>query len=245
MVMKSVSQTSSWVLIPAVVGTLFTVLFATCPAQATTIYSGSSFQVEVTSPVPVGTTALNLVAFELKAIGLAGVKPNSFDSANEGSGGSGITTTGSLLHQVWEFGSVQTPTETLNVADSIPMDLDTHFLLEDSDLLTLSDPDEEVPDGAGLVLYPAPLEHEHAGFRHELTGTFVLKPGLEDTEWNFAQIVVPVGTEVFFDFSVAADGVAAERINTSFTAVPEPGTLLLGVAGAVMMLFSTRRREAR
>jgi Dockerin type I domain len=181
-------------------------------AIARSIYVGTNIDVVASNPVPVG---LALEAFTLTAEGLNGAIPNTFDSTNSGQGGTGITTVGDNLAQVWEFNASPTPTNTLIVPGDIPQQIDTHFLVDSGAIFSAVAPQEN-----RLVANPA--ENAYAGFGNALWGTFAL-PSQAAANWDFAYIVVPLNTTVNFDFQLAAPGFPAESINTSWTLSFPPG----------------------
>lgn len=221
--MKSVWRTRFLVAAFAIIGQMV----STGIAQATVISVGTNFDIEVSTPIEVGITPLWAVT--LTAVGKNGALPNTFDSDKSGAGGTGITTVGDLLHQVWEYGTIATPTLTL-LGDPTPIsqEVDTHFLVETADIATMSPPAENKPT-------PYTVEDSRGGFGNSLTGTFSLL-AVEQPRWDFAYFVVPAGTEVFFDFEIGANGFDSETVGGSFV-VPEPSTLLLLVLGALGLLY--------
>jgi hypothetical protein len=181
-------------------------------AQGITLYTGTNIDLVASNPVPVG---LKLEAFTLSAVGMNGAIPNTFDSSNSGQGGTGITTVGNNLAQVWEFNAVPTPTSNLDNPGDIPQDIDTHFLVNSTQIFSVVAPQEN-------RLVPNPSENPDAGFGNALWGTFALSSQSSST-WNFAYVVVPLNTTVQFDFQLAAPGFPAESINTSWTLTFPPG----------------------
>ena len=181
-------------------------------AVAKTLYVGTNIGLVASNPVPVGQA---LEAFTLSAVGSNGAVPSTFDSSNSGQGGTGITTVGNNLAQVWEFNSVPTPTQNLNMPGDIPQDIDTHFLVDSNQIFSVVAPQEN-------RIVPNPSEHPYAGFGNALWGTFSL-PSQSSSTWSFAYIVVPLNTTVQFDFQLAAPGFPAESVNTSWTLTFPPG----------------------
>ena len=150
-------------------------------------------------------------------MGKNGAQPRVFDSTKSGQGGTGITTAGNLLHQVWEGGFVPTPTANLVVPGSIPQSIDTHFLVNTASLFITQLPAENRP----LL---APSLHPFAGYGSFLTGAFALV-GPANPTWNFAYIVVPAGTTVHFDFELGAAGFSSETVTAALAVVFAPGDL--------------------
>ena len=66
------------------------------------------------------------------------------------------------------------------------------------------------------------MENAWAGFGNALSGIFSLSSQSAAT-WDFAYVVVPLGSTVDFDFQIAAAGFAAESIDTTWTLTFPPG----------------------
>jgi hypothetical protein len=181
-----------------------------CPTAAFAqwaLYDGTNINLVASNPVPVG---LALEAFTLTADGLNGAVPNTFDSSNSGQGGTGITTVGTNLAQVWEFnGLVPTPTQNLVIPGDIPQNIDTHFLVNSNSIFSVVAPQEN-------LLVANPTENPAAGFGNALWGTFAV-PSQAATNWDFAYVVVPLNTTVNFDFQLAAPGFPVESVNVAWT----------------------------
>ncbi len=204
-------------------------------AQAEVVYSGTNFRIEESMPTDLGT---GLEAVTLTAIGqdpVSPYNPNGFDS---GTGSNvGIWTASNALHQLWEFGVISTPTLTLSYSGSIDQNLDTHFLISTGQYASVSNPPSETKEQGG-------------DFGNSLTGTFSITSTVHPT-WDFAYLVVPVGTQVNLNFTIAGVrgvnnvDVASEVVNTSFTVTPEPGTITMLCAGAaVLAVYLFRRRKS-
>jgi len=209
---------------------------ATTIAQAGMIHVGTNFNVEVSTPTRVGVTPLWAVT--LTAIGKDGALVNGFDGT--GTGG-GITTDGNLLHQVWEEwppAPVSFATPTLDLVGTytpeapFPQELDTHFLVLSDEIIV-----NDAPAENRSVLDAT--EDLRAGFGDSLTGTFSLD-GVLLSQWDFAYLVVPAGTEISLDFDVGGkvgSVFVKEAVSGSFDVIPEPsGLLLLVVFGALALL---------
>ncbi len=153
-----------WAFISAVVVILAIIINSS--ALADVIYSGTNFEIIESSPIDVGVTPLKAVT--LTAVGNGLAKPSVFDSSRSGSGGTGITTTGNALYQIWEGDVSPTPTKTLlGYWGTIPQDLDTHFLVDKNNLSIPQglDPSENRVDANHA-------ENSWGGFGNSLTGTF-------------------------------------------------------------------------
>jgi len=211
--MRAIS-TCHFLAVSAAMTILMVPLWPRSIASAAIIYSGTNLDVQATSLVAPGGT---LRAFTRSAVGKNGAQPRVFDSTKSGQGGTGITTTGNLLHQVWEGGFVPTPTANLVVPGSIPQSIDTHFLVDTASLFIAQLPAENRP----LL---APSLHPFAGYGSFLTGAFALV-GPANLTWNFAYIVVPVGTTVHFDFELGAAGFSSETVAAALAVVFAPGDL--------------------
>src|SRR5262245_39300483 len=74
-----------------------TILLVCASAQAGTIVTGTNFRIDASTPVPVGNS---LEAVTLTALALNGFNPNAFDGVT--SSRTGFTTSGNLLHQVYQ-----------------------------------------------------------------------------------------------------------------------------------------------
>jgi hypothetical protein len=200
-------------------------------AGAAIIYSGSNIDVQLSDPVDVGTA---LKGITLTAIGKNGALPNSFDGTRLL--GTGITTTGDALHQIYEFNASPTPTTTLIVAGSIPQNLDTHFLVGNDKIISITPPTENRDT-------PFTVENAFGGFGNSLNGVFSLKGTPTTSRWDFAYLVVPNGTQLNFKFSIGVLGLSTEMVNTSYTVVPEPSTIALFAIGCMGLLLPVWRRR--
>jgi hypothetical protein len=211
-----------FVLVTAITSPIFAPHFA----QGDTIYTGTNFNIQVSTPVDVGTTPLK--AITLTAIGKNGALPSAF-------GGTGISTIGNALHQIYEGNFVPTPTTTLIVPGSIPENLDTHFLVDTNNIIAITAPNENRNTLSAV-------ENAFGGFGNVLNGVFTLKGTPTSSTWDMAYLVVPDGAQLNFNFSVSADGYSPELVNTSYT-VPEPSAIALLAAGCIGLLFPIRRRR--
>jgi len=199
----------------------------------TDVFTGTDFTIQASNPVNVAGT---LEAVTLRAVGKNGALPNTFDSSKDNTGGTGITA--SALHQIWPYDLEGLKTPTLDMTVPINQTLDTHFLVLNTNLLTVNPPDENRPT----------TDHEYdsyGGFGTFLTGTFTLNalkvtPG---PTWDFAYLVVPYGTTVHLDFGIGASGFDSETVSGSFS-VPEPSAIVLLAVG-VFGLLACRRRFVR
>ncbi len=217
-------------------------------------YHGTNFDVQVSLSGYVGTTPLRVLTLTAIGTNVGGYVaiPSIFDSTNDNTGGTGITTTGNKLHQVYQHNAYgdTNKTPTLSMDDSFPsldsteLSFDTHFLIHE---LT-TDP---LKDATVFVTSPTenrypPGEIPYSGYGSYLRGGFFLDNAVS-TSWDFAQLVVPDQTEVLFNFGLAGkrnEVPVKESVITSFL-VPEPGGLALYFAGGVSLaLYVWRRRKS-
>ena len=211
------------------------------------IIPGSYFSVHVSDPISIGNTPLKAVT--LTAVGNDdSLLPFLFDSTKTGQNGTGITTTANDLHQIWEYGSISTPTLTLQFPANPPqnpaidMNLDTHFLIENGQYSTILN--KPVPTENKIDAYTT--EHDNGGFGNELYGLFYIDNDTSSS-WSFAYLVVRDGAEVYLDFEIGGVDTDYETgvsniISGHFT-VPEPNVLLLLALGFLSMLVFARRRS--
>ncbi len=156
--------------------------------------------------------------------------PNTFDSDQ---GGTGITTTTNALSQIWEYGTIQTP--TLDLAVPINQALDSHFLVNLGNLLIVHNPNED--------FVANPLYDPWGGFGTYLRGTFSIL-STSSTSWDFAYLVVPNNTTVNLDFHIGGfipgvpynQPVSSDYVSGSITVTPEPSTLVLLGSGILGLL---------
>jgi hypothetical protein len=194
-----------------------------------TIYNGTNFTIQVSDPVSLPGTPFNAVT--LRAVGKNGALPSTFDSDKSGVHGTGITA--SALHEIWPYDLDVLKTPTLDMGVPINQALDSHFLVHVNDLT--------IPAGKA----PAEdrvLNHaydSYGGFGTYLKGTFTDSTAVNSI-WNFAYLVVPVGTTVNVDFEIGAAGKPSETVMRSFT-VPEPSTIVLLSLGFVGFVVCRRR----
>ena len=209
-------------------------------ARAGIVYSGTNFDIEASTPVNVGITPLEAVT--LTVIGKNGYDPDGFDGVVNG--GTGITTVGNKLYQIYQGGFEKTPTLTMDDDyDPIPENLDTHFLVTTDSIIPIT-----VPTENRLTLDST--ENAYGGYGNKLTGAFSLI-GDPNPTWDLAYLVTPSGTTVNLNFVIAGikngQYTSSETVQASFT-VPEPSALAmlatcllpLGVCG----LLVRRRRLA-
>ncbi len=204
-------------------------------AQGATVWTGTNFRIDASAPVSVG---VNLQAVTLTAVGLNGALPNAFDGVT--GGGTGITTTGNLLAQVFEFAPMGSPTPTLTLivpGNSVFYPVDSHFLVQPPAIISTIAPSEN-------MLVANNTEAANAGFGNSLNGQFALS-GAPAAVWDFAYLAVPAGTTVDLNFRVADGGgqFPNELVQTSLL-VPEPSSLALATFALVVALGWARRSRS-
>jgi hypothetical protein len=222
----------AWVLVPAVMSGVAAVFSGA--AQAEIIFSGTNIDVKVSDPVSVGMSPLK--AITLTAVGKNGFFPNGFDSTRTNQGGTGITSEGDNLHQV---GMPQinyyTPTNNPNIS----LLIDTHFLIGPPSYVSGTVLPSETMNIASAI-----LGDTNGYFGNSLYGIFSLSGIPTSSEWDFAYIVAPEGTQVNLDFKIGAmqgsQSVRDEFIH-SFTVTPEPSAFVLLAMGLLGMLVYARR----
>jgi hypothetical protein len=212
-------------------GLFAAVVFSVSCARGAVIFSGVNFDVQVSNPVEVGVTPLE--AITISVVGKNGLLPSAFDGTRLG--GTGITSTGNALHQIWEFGALATPTLTLAVG-GIPQNLDSHFLVTNDKIIAQTAPNEN-----RIALSTA--ENAYGGFGNSLNGVFSLTGSTFSSTWDLAYLVVPQGSQLNFNFTVANAGSIKEQISASYVVTPEPGMMALLAAGCAGMLMLFRRRQ--
>lgn len=211
---------------------LFTALFLVlCVSivQGATIYSGANLELRVSDPIEVGTTPLE--AITITAVGANGVIPSGFDGS--------FTTTGNALHQLWQFGGyLKTPTTSINAGDPIPLNLDSHFLVDSNNILPITPPDEN------RIIATSLEDSVRGGFGNSLSGTFSLQHPTS-TNWDIAYLVVPKGTQINFNFKIGftTTGIPKEQVVSSYTVVPEPSVIALITFGCIALLIPLWRRK--
>jgi hypothetical protein len=226
---------STFVRFPILVVAVLIIGFYVVPANGDFIaYSGTNFDIQVSTPVNVGVTPLKEMT--LRVIGKNGYIPNGFDSVVNS--GTGITTATNSLYQIYQAGVLKTPTLTMDDDyDPIPLDLDTHFLISEGTYIPIS----TLPSENRAALDTT--ENPYGGFGNKLYGTFTLT-GVPTTTWNLAQIVTKNSTTVSLNFVISGvkNGISTyqETVHSSFT-VPEPSVFILLGTSVLGLLFFRRR----
>jgi hypothetical protein len=205
-------------------------------AQGATLWTGTNFRIDASAPIDVG---INLQAVTLTAVGLNGALPNAFDGITGGA--TGITTTGNLLAQVFEFGApAGSPTPTLALilpANSVNYPIDSHFLVQPPGIISTIAPAENMAVADST-------EATFAGFGNSLTGQFALSDPPAAT-WDFAYLVVKPGSVVDLNFRIAdGSGQFTNELVQESLLVPEPSSLALATCALVGALAWARRRRS-
>jgi hypothetical protein len=219
-------------------------------AHAEYLYPGTNIDISVSDPIPVTVgTSSTLYAITLTARGQNGYLPNAFDGTRSNNGGTGITTgsggTVNSLHQVGlPSASIYSTTNTPNFAPLV----DTHFLIDPPDAVKVSTAETM------NVLSILPGDSGYGGFApgwfgNSLTGIFTLTGTPTSSNWDFARLVVPLGTLVNFDFKIGAilsggSGQPEEFIHSFTVDIPEPGTVAMLCSGCVCLLALFLRQRS-
>jgi hypothetical protein len=224
------------------------ILYAGSARAEQVVYSGTSFNIEVSSIVDLGIGSLEGIT--LTAVAVGDYKPNAFDSVTNALGIT-TSTTDSKLHQIYQVyedtSTNRTPTLTLDESQPyqpspFPYNFDTHFLITDGNYLpgTIS-PNENRTTTTSPVSY--------GGFGYKLYGTFTIT-GTPSPSWDFAYVVAPLGTQINLNFMIAGvkgannEFVTSEAVTGSFTVTPEPGTITMLCAGALLAIYLLRHRKS-
>jgi len=228
-------------------------------AGAATVYTGTSFAWDISSPVAVGLGAVgeDLVAFQLTLVnttGIAAKNPQAIDASpdpNSPPGQDGIQTVGgAFLHneQVYSFGAhVPSPSIDYWVIAPAPSPLDSYWLQANptvvagfpmrEDSIDAHTPlSSEVPHYAGTA----------CGWTDGLEGIFAMGGTNTSANWDLAYLVVPCGTQIRVDVAVSGGDGVKEEFDFTFdpcggAVIPVPAALPLGFAG---LLLAMRRRVA-
>lgn len=239
---------------------ILAVVFAlTGSASGVVVYSGTNYDVEITTPVSVqglgtGAGSENLVGFTLTVVnssGNPGFNPQAYggqpDPNNPGAP-NGIT--GNLHQERSQPGlGLNTPSDDTATGGSTTFAtiIDSHFLHLGTEIIfgpggapqeTYDVNPSTEPSALGLADPLRPFSE--TSFGDSLTGLFALT-GAAGPTWDLAYLVVPDGSSVGFDGILAGgqSGLPEERLTFDFIAsapIPVPAALLpltlgLGVLG--------------
>ena len=203
----------------------------------TVVFTGSRYDVSMSSPVAVGDGSESLLAVTLtmtNTTGNAGFDVTAFDGM-----GFGYTGIIGILHQHYSMIIDPPPTATSTLdSTSYATAIDTHFLVVLADLLIITTPNEDVslaPSAEATDAVPPYDLYADTDFGAYLTGTFAVDgvPSLA-----LAYLVVPTDSVVTLDFFMSG-AKGGEHIDTSFV-VPEPASMSLLALGGLALL---RRRS--
>ncbi len=172
-----------------------------------TVYTGSQYTVRMVDV----STFNDLTRFTLRVMnttGLAGYDAGTFDGVYFGY--TGIT---GQLHQHYSTG----PATTSATADSVyATAIDTHFLANIGDMLTVETPTESVDAWASAVASDATPPFDGfatTDFGRALTGVFAVDA---QQTWDVAQVVAATGTRLKLNFFVSGT-TGGEVISKTFT----------------------------
>jgi len=233
-------------------------------AGAATVYTGTSFAWDISSPVAVGLGAVgeDLVAFQLTLVnttGIAAKNPQAIDASpdpNSPPGQDGIQTVGgAFLHNEQKgdgFGGYAlSPSIDYWNGSGAPFasPLDSYWLqanptvvagfpLREDSIGTHTPLSSEVPQwGAANFV---------CGWTDGLEGIFAMGGTNTSANWDLAYLVVPCGTQIRVDVAVSGGDGVKEEFDFTFdpcggAVIPVPAALPLGFAG---LLLAMRRRVA-
>ena len=219
-----------------------------------TVFSGSIYDVVITTPAPVGINPAgeNLLGFMLKIVnttgnpvfdpaGFNGNTPLESNPSNPtGPTYSGIT---GVFHNQYLVMDGTSPTiDDLDFAT----DIDTHFNLLNGDVLIVgTGPSETNNLPAGPTAEPFNATGPWAAFAmtdfgDRLHGNFALNGGAAGPVWELAYIAAPMNSVVVMEFFVTGVG-GGEDVVGSFPVVPEPATMSLLAIGGIGALLRRRK----
>jgi len=235
-------------------------------AGAATVYTGTSFAWDISSPVAVGLGAVgeDLVAFQLTLVnttGIAAKNPQAIDASpdpNNPPGNDGIQTVGgAFLHNEQDSDDFTpglyliTPDVDTWAAGGAPSPslLDSYWL-QASPTVVSGFPLREDSIAAHLPLSSEAPQYGGAsfvcGWTDGLEGIFAMGGTNTSANWDLAYLVVPCGTQIRVDVAVSGGDGVKEEFDFTFdpcggAVIPVPAALPLGFAG---LLLAMRRRVA-
>ena len=181
---------------------------------------------------PLPEPAPGLTAFMVSAVDDGGALTTVSDISIDG-----------LVNNVWDY--TNTPTTSIENCTGLAWvpawtAMDTHAVYTGDDLISsLGDPLVETNGGGTVLSGPFPGYDGTMGLGTfgQISGTIAFEA---TTRFDLVQLVLPAGTNVWFNARLVADGVAYER-RILVPNLPEPSMLVLLLMGA-MCLVGCRRR---
>ncbi len=211
------------------------------------VFSGTSFDVLITDPVPVGTTG-SLIGFDLvirNTTGDSAMNPSGLMAMTNSLGDMGFF--GDFHQYDWTMVGITSPDAT---NATFATALDTHFTFTSTQVVTAVAPAED----SGLAASAEVPVMGVYSFGSFLTGGVALIGGNADTDWDLLHVVIEDRVQCLFASSFAPDhpssvfsaffqiaGQDGSKENIAFSLVlPEPATMsLLALGGAALL----RRRK--
>jgi hypothetical protein len=211
------------------------------------VFSGTSFDVLITDPVPVGTTG-SLIGFDLvirNTTGDSAMNPSGLMAMTNSLGDMGFF--GDFHQYDWTMVGITSPDAT---NATFATALDTHFTFTSTQVVTAVAPAEDSGLAASAEV-PAMGVYSFGSF---LTGGVALVGGNASTDWTLAHFVVadpgqPLtggafgaeGAAVDAFFQIAGQGGSKENLSFSIVPIPEPATMSLLAAGGIAALIRRRK----